>query len=203
MTNEAMLKLINSYINENNIGYLNDLKLGLEENIREQTNKQRGNRNVAKAMNTIIKQAKKDGVRPALMGAWIDKENSALTVCDGYRAIQTWEEVELERIKDEEQQLRIASMIGDKTDYHKEAYLPTLSEVKTFIKLEKAKGVKTPYYMVDTETPGEQIAFNAAYLVTMLEAMPTRTGYYNSGVTAMYMEYEQTKGIVLPVRINR
>ena len=73
MTNEKMLTLLNRYLETENIMELNELKQGIEENIREQSNR-KVNKNLARSMNNIIKAAKKDNVRLSLHGAFYNNE---------------------------------------------------------------------------------------------------------------------------------
>lgn len=207
MTNEKMLTLLNSFLSDNNYVTMAELKAGLEENIRESVNKNSGKPSLAKAMNNIIKAAKKDGIRPSLMGGFMNDE--WLSVCDGYRAIQTKEPIKLEMAKLDGEPLKVDRMIDD--HYNKIVKLPTIPELKTFIKIKKA-GIKAapvrlsgkPPYVIVLETDyDEQIAFNPEYLLDLLEAIPSEYGYYNTNIGPMYLENDTTRGLVLPVRVNR
>ena len=207
MTNEKMLTLLNSFLNDNNYVTMAELKAGLEENIRESVNKNSGKPSLAKAMNSVIKAAKKDGVRPSLMGGFMNDD--WLTVFDGYRAIQTKEAIELEMIPANLDPLNVNNMIGSEA-YTKMVKLPTIQELKTFIKIKKAEIkaapsfiVKPPYMIVLETDYDEQIAFNPDYLLDLLEAIPSEYGYYNTNIGPMYLENDTTRGLVLPVRINR
>ena len=122
-----------------------------------------------------------------------------LTVCDGYRAIQTKEPIELEMIPSHLDALKVDRMIDD--HYNKTVKLPTISEVKQYIKMMKA-GSAEKYIILDTEYD-EQIALNPAYLLDLLEAIPSEYGQYNSNIGPIYLENDTTRGIVLSVRINR
>ena len=197
MTNEKMLKLLNSFLSDNNYVTIAELKAGLEENIRESVNKSSGKPSLAKAMNNVIKAAKKDGVRPSLMGAFMNDE--WLSVCDGYRAIQTKEAIELEMIPSHLDALKLDRMVDD--HYFKTVKLPTIPELKQYIKLMKAGSAEQ---IIKLETDyDEQIAFNPVYLLDLLEAIPSEYGQYNSNIGPLYLENDTTRGLVLAVRINR
>ena len=195
MTNEKMLKLLNSFLSDNNYVTIAELKAGLEENIRESVNRNSGKPSLAKAMNNVIKAAKKDGIRPSLMGGFMNDD--WLSVCDGYRVIQTKEPIELEMIPSHLDALKV--MIDD--HYNKTVKLPTIQEVKQYIKMMKA-GSAEKYIILETEYD-EQIAFNPVYLLDLLEAIPSEYGQYNSNIGPIYLENDTTRGLVLPVRINR
>lgn len=199
MTNEKMLTLLNSFLSDINYGTIAELKAGLEENIRESVNKSSGKPSLAKAMNNVIKAAKKDGIRPSLMGGFMNDE--WLTVCDGYRAIQTKEPIELEMIPSNLDPLNVNNMI-DKY-YNRTVKLPTIQEVKQHIKMVKA-GSAEKYIILDTDYD-EKMTFNPVYLLDLLEAIPSEYGYYNTNIGPMYLENENdtTRGLVLPVRVNR
>ena len=197
MTNEKMLTLLNSFLSDNNYVTIATLKAGLEENIRESVNRNSGKPSLAKAMNNVIKAAKKDGVRPSLMGGFMNDE--WLSVCDGYRAIQTKEAIELEMAKLDGEPLNVNRMIDD--HYKQVVKLPTIQEVKQHIKMMKA-GSAEKYIILETEYD-EKIAFNPAYLLDLLEAIPSEYGYYNTDFGPMYLENDTTRGLVLPVRVNR
>ena len=193
MTNEKMLKLLNSFLSDNNYVTIAELKAGLEENIRESVNRNSGKPSLAKAMNNVIKAAKKDGIRPSLMGGFMNED--WLTVCDGYRAIQTKEPIELEMIPAHLDALKVDRMIDD--HYNKTVKLPTIPEVKQYIKMMKA-GSAEEYIILETEYD-EQIAFNPVYLLDLLEAIPSEYGQYNSNIGPIYLENDTTRGLVLPV----
>ena len=196
MTNEKMLTLLNSFLSNNNYVTIAELKAGLEENIRESVNKSSGKRSLAKVMNSIIKAYKKDGIRPSLMGAFMNDD--WLTVYDGYRAIQTKEAIELEMIP---ANLDIYKVSGFGGRYNKVVKLPTIPEVKQYIKMMKA-GSAEKYIILETEYD-EKIAFNPVYLLDLLEAIPSEYGYYNTNTGPMYLENDTTRGLVMPVRIKR
>ena len=197
MTNEKMLTLLNSFLTDNNYVTIAELKAGLEENIRESVNRNSGKPSLAKAMNNVIKAAKKDGIRPSLMGGFMNEE--WLTVCDGYRAIQTKEPIELEMIPSHLYAIKVDHMIDD--HYNKTVKLPTIPEVKQYIKMMKA-GSAEKYIILETECD-EKMAFNPAYLLDLLEAIPSEYGYYNTNIGPMYLANDTTRGFVLPVRIKR
>lgn len=200
MTNEKMLTLLNSFLSNNNYVTIAELKAGLEENIRESVNKNSGKPSLAKAMNSVIKSAKKEGVRPSLMGAFMNEE--WLTVCDGYRAIQTREPLELEQAKQDGQPLNVSKLFSDVDAYYnKEVKLPTIPELKAFIKMAKAGSGEKIIKL--TGEQDEVIAFNPEYLLTVLEAIPSEYGRYNTPINPMYLGNDTTRGMVLPIRIAK
>lgn len=198
MTNERMLKLVNDYINNQDLTIINELKQGIEDNIRTAANK-KVNMNLARSMNNILKSARKE--RPGHKTNYGFYHNEWLVACDGYRFIQTKEPIELETT--DEPPLNIDGII-EKVGYGDLLIVPTIQELNAHIKIEKAKMPRGSKVLIDLpyeRYPNDSVTVNAEYLKDML----TATNYeFIKHEHATYNPIEFTAktvyGILLPIR---
>lgn len=157
-----------------------------------------------------------DEKRPALQGAFYTSREHFLAVCDGYHAIRLFNStinppmlaegltpINLDPLFD--------SAISAAVDPQR-IELPTAKELKAYVKMETAKRRATvskkydrdwaPLYAVSV---GPTIrAFNAAYLIDVLEAIPDAAVYASENpkhYDAIYLKGTDGDAIVLPVRL--
>lgn len=156
---------------------------------------------VYSGMNGIYKNT--DDNRPDVHGAWID-EQGRQCVCDGYRAARLFTPVEnIPECKGFE---GLEKCITPCYDYTEKLPLPTLAELKAYIKQFKAEHKAKEYkntgirYDLGDVLP----AVNAQYLVDMLNIFGSDSAYWSGKVNAsIYFKSEQGDGILLPVRKDR
>ena len=178
---------------------INLLKL-LQRDIAEQENKKNGKGNLVKAMNNVVKNAKKRGQNINLYG--FTKEGDYTIVCDGYRIIRTKEEIQY---TEQVEGIPAANKTTEEARQNavNELIMPTIGDLKAYIKLMKAEDKKTkcvgiPYTF---EGEGEQPTVNADYLLDILTAFPDARGRFTNLISPIYFEGAQGDGIILPIRL--
>lgn len=178
---------------------INLLKL-LQQDIAAQENKKSGKGNLQKAMNNVIKNAKKEKRNVNLYG--FTREGDYTIVCDGYRVIRTKEEIQY---TEQVEGLPAVSKMTEEARQNavNELIMPTIGDLKAYIKLMKAEDKKTKCagILYTFEGEGEQPTVNAEYLLDMLTAFPDAKGSYSTLIDPVYFEGEQGDGILLPIRI--
>lgn len=200
----AALGHLKNGANGNAAEILEYLKTEAEEEIRHAAAKQSGNGNRQKAAERVIKSAKAQQQREALWGAWEDK-NGAQYICDGFRLVKLFEALPLEKIREGVQPIDAARIIpADKNARGAVLELPTVGELKAYIKEEKAlkKAVKDKsgvLYDFGADLP----AVNAQYLLDMLEVLPgctARAAAQRPALNQIYFESGDGCGVLLPVK---
>lgn len=172
MTNEKMLSYANELkkMIENNASelasysYVEKIINELEADIRKAEAKKTNKTDIFKTCNAIIKYAKKE--RPnmiALHGAWVDENNNQY-VTDSYRLIRMKNNIPLETIPENCTPMKVDSIFSTKYKYKHEIEMPSINELKEFIKIEKAKGIKTPKYDLGENRP----LVNAKFLLDIM-----------------------------------
>jgi hypothetical protein len=173
---------------------LNRLQAEAEQDIRTQTAKASGNGNRLKAAERIIKNCKKMQVaKIALHGAWTENDKQYFT--DAYQALELCEPLPLEAAPDGNRPPIKKLFDGARTAKGAPVELPTVAELKSYIKIEKAK--KPPVIIWDF---GENLpAVNAEYLLNILEILPGAVGSSNGLKSPLYFEAKQGAGLLFPV----
>lgn len=200
----AALGHLKNGANGNAAEILEYLRTEAEAEIRHAAAKQSGNGNRQKAAERVIKSAKADNPREAFWGSWNDARGHQF-ICDGFRLIEFFEPLPLEKIREGVQPIDAARVMPpDKNARGAVLELPTVAELKAYIKEEKAlkKAVKDKsgvLYDFGAELP----AVNAQFLFDMLEALPGCVARASSArplLNALYFECSDGCGILLPVR---
>ena len=183
------------------VGELINLCLSLQDDIRQKANKAAGKGNIEKGMQAVIKSASKANIS-GMAGYFLS--NGLPTVCDGFRLIRSKVQFDIgEPVQGIDAQ---KILDGNARDAGTELELPSLGELKSYIKLQKlenssrsksdrAKGIT---YDFGEEKP----KLNAEYLLDMLTAFPDARAYYDSqstNLSPVYFNSETGEGIVLPV----
>ena len=180
----------------------------VKDEIRDECNRENGRSSVAKAAERILKSARQD-CREDLHKAY--RGSKGILICDSFRAVRF--NLDTAPILDEHpENYRIYHDIDHVIDGSKyndvPVNVPSLGELRAFIKTEKArlkaekkkeKGVRL-VLMEGTET---EIHLNAAYLLDMLEALPGATvtaSRQKTAVSAGYFKAENGDGVLLPLR---
>ena len=205
---DAWLKRVdNETITASNvISYANNITLvrvlaSLRQDIREQANKKAGRGNINKAMQAVIKGVPE--YRPNLKGYFMSGENNdILTVCDGFRIIRSFVSLDVGELVNG---VDVKSIMDAAKNESTEALeLPTLNELKAFIKLKKAeqntRKAKDVIYDFGEDLP----AVNAQYLLDILTAFPEAKARIQEGeigiVKAIYFVADDGDAVLLPIR---
>lgn len=199
MTNERMLKLVNDYINTQDLTAINELKQGIEENIRTAANK-KVNMNLARSMNNVLKLAKK---APNKTLHYAFKTDGWLTVCDGYRFIRTKQLIELETTNEKPEFIK---NIIDTMNAYDRVIVPTIQELNAHIKIEKAKLKRGESVLIDLHYTQyeDTVTVNAEYLKDILIASEYEFINHEHGKNGP-IEFisPQVHSILLPIRTKK
>lgn len=187
-----------------NFAELEAMIADLKAEIRKENNRRAGAAaNIEKAAYNVIKSAKKKDARQILHGAWISK-NGRQYVCDGFRAIEINNPIELEKIPEKTEPLDIEKMFV-MPDHLERFELPTAAELKSMIAETKAdakiKGIKSPKIVYACE---DGPLINADFLMDAitatgaryLESYKGRTGKYTG---PCFLESSDCTAIICPV----
>lgn len=179
------------------IGDLINLCANLQDDIRQKTNKAAGKGNIEKGMQAVIKSASKANIS-GMAGYFLS--NGLPTVCDGFRLIRSKVPFDIgEPIQGLDAQ---KIFDGSPREAGTELELPSLGELKSYIKLQKLENssrTKEILYDFGEEKP----KLNAEYLLDMLTAFPDAKAYYDlrsTQLSAVYFNSETGEGILMPVR---
>lgn len=180
----------------------------VEGEIRDECNRDAGKGSVAKAAQRILKSAKGQPHREALWKAYRGKD--ALTICDGFRAVRfnldTAPSLEEhpEKFFDYPDISRVVDDLKKANDVP--VNVPSLGELRAFIKTEKArlkakkeKGVRLKLM----EGSEYEVHVDAEYLLDMLESLPGATvtaARQKTQTTALYFKAENGDGVLFPLR---
>lgn len=189
------------------------LLFDLRDAIQQNGAKNSGNGNLRKAMEKIIKDA--DESRPIFKGAYYDAENECTVVTDAFSLICTKESVELPPAHlDEGQKWVDYKRIVPSSDCMREVKLPTVAELKTYIKLNKNnERVLVPndrnkpmvaYLLLNED--GELISmYDAKRLLSVIDGLGDDAKAYvdwkKPSINPILIETETTKALVCPIRI--
>ena len=132
--------------------------------------------------------------RPGFAGAYID-EKGRQCICDGYTAVM-YEKPFAELVEADKD---CAHMNLDKSfdyDSRRPVDLPTLAELKTKKKLDKAEGKKRSLTVI-----GGHVCYNTDFLIQLVEMVEPTEAYFSGGdrLPALVAIGDGAKGIVLPV----
>lgn len=178
----------------------------LKEQVRREYAVSTGKASVAKAMREITELPRKEGRGIGLQYAWMDNKGRQC-VCDGYRAVRLVNPVPMEeRPEEAEIPLDLDKVVPNIHHDYSATPLPTKAELKAFIATEKAlhgRKYDPIWYIVD-----EEIAVNAQYLLTLIEALPDATEiYYNNTYDGwkkpLYIQSASGDAVLLPVNIHK
>lgn len=184
---------------------LQNLIAEVEEEIRDECNKASGNGNVGKAAERILRSASRDR-RECFHKAYRGKKGVLL--CDSYRAVRFNLDTAPVLVEHPERyDYPDIDRIIDGSKYNDvPVNVPSLGELRAFIKTEKArlkakkeKGVRLKLNE-GTET---EIHLDAEFLLDMLEALPCATvtaSRQRTAISAIYFKAENGDGVLLPLR---
>lgn len=186
--------------NGNAAEILEYLKTEAEAEIRREAAKQSGSRDRQKAAERVIKNAKYH-IHEELHGAWIDSKNMQC-ICDGFQAYRLREALPLETIPEKLQPIDLDRIIT--TNLGDVLNLPTVPELKAYIKTEKARKKAIKEKSAPLWDFGEALpAVNAEYLLNALELLPgavATASKQRPTLRAIYLKSEYGDGALLPVR---
>jgi hypothetical protein len=175
----------------------------VEEEIRDEANKEGGKSSVAKAAERVLKAAQGQP-RECFHKAYRGKKG--ILLCDGYRALRFTSAPILLTHPDGYDYPDIDYIIDGSKYNDVPVNVPSLGELRAFIKTEKArlkakkqKGVR----LVLAEGTEAEIHVNAEFLLDMLEALPGATvtaAKQRTAISALYFKAENGDGVLLPLR---
>ena len=193
---ESDRKLINQFMERDEtsklpgIFTLASLLTELQRDLRAETAKANGKAKAYKSAMTIINNSGYSTLKGAIM---IDGKQY---VCDGFRALRFNNPIDLPMPEfDNPPNLK---NVFDKSQVNSQPLpLPSIGELTSHIKLEKAKtGQKIVYWDCGEGYP----LLDARYLLSILEAFPDCEAFYENDYTAVYFTSNDGDAILLPVR---
>ena len=141
------------------------------EDIRQASAKANGIKSIDKIMNKTCKEnASRFGVQSGIIGGY--KKDGCTYVTNSYYALKTCKDVSVPPIPDNSKfPIGVIETIRDAKQFNTEfAPCPTLSAVRSFIKLKKAEQVKgTAIYYPFIENPQYPVWVDAEYLARVIE----------------------------------
>lgn len=181
--------------------------LDLREAIREATAKSRGTQNVRKVMQDILKYSEKSGRQSFLQKAYKDDDGYTM-VCDSFRFVRTKDNVDLPLLDEKRDGKWIdwKRIVPDVND-RREVKLPSVSEIKEFIKLNK-KNRQYLYsnklvYVLKNDNGEAIAAFDAKWLKGLIEAVGDKAKGYVSNkkarVNPMLIVNGDTSCLICPI----
>lgn len=204
---ERAKEALKNNLNGNAAAIIHALQEAAETEQRAEKAKTNGTKTIYTAATRILKNsAAYNQARPALLYSYNDGQR--VNVCDGFKLIQLNAETapELPALPEKMSYINAARLMDPATDNADAVTLPGISELKNYIKIEKAKkkaaGDKTaPTYILNTES-GREIHTNALYLLDIMECLPGATAKANahSVIHPVYFESANGRGILCPVR---
>lgn len=136
--------------------------------------------------------------KPGFAGAYID-EKGRQCITDGYSAVMYEKPFDgLVEADENATHMNLEKVIN--YDSNLPVDLPTLAELKTKKKLDKADGKKRSLTMI-----GENIYYSTDFLIQLLEMVEPKEAYFSSSAKLpdLVVIGEGAKGIVLPVHIKK
>ncbi len=172
----------------------------LQDDIRTKANKTAGKGNIEKAMKAVIKSAEKIN-RPALAGFFISDGRPC--VCDGFRIIRPYDMLEIGKPVEGVDIEKF--LVPAKAGATAELELPTLGDIKAYIKITKAEGKADKRGNIVFDFGKNKPACNAVYLLDMLTAYPTAKAYYAPDriFDPIYFIDEKGEGMLMPLHKSK
>lgn len=204
---EKAKKALKNNLNGNAAEIIRALQEAAETEQRAEKAKTNGAKTIYTAATRILKNsAAYNSARPALLYSYNDGQR--VNVCDGFKLIQLNAETapELPALPDKMNYIDAARIMEPATGNADAVTLPEISELKNYIKIEKAKKKATkdktaPVYILNTEN-GQKVHTNAIYLLDVMECLPGATAKASAHgpIYPVYFESENGRGILCPVR---
>lgn len=198
---------INGGYNGNALEIIHELQTAAEKDQRAEKAKTNGTKTICTAATRILKNsAVYNKVRPALLYSYNDGQH--VNVCDGFKLIQFNTETapELPALPEKMEYVDAARLINSAAENTDAVTLPGISELKNYIKIEKAKkkaakDKSAPIYILNTES-GQKVYTNAFYLLDVMECLPgaATKASARGPLYPLYFESENGRGILCPVR---
>lgn len=191
MTNVAMLKTINEFLKSENVMDLLTAKAQLEEDIRAEIQKSKGNASKDKIIKIMFNKTK--NIRTEFKNAYVEFENQFVFL-DGFRAYVLNDDYGYKK-SDSNLDIKQFKQHGDveiEVD---------INDVKFYIAKCKAENkdiTKNPYII---NTKYFEIGFNAQYLLEFVQMFGVKL-FAKNALSAVYAECDNEEwGILLPIRI--
>lgn len=169
----------------------------LERQIKSENNKRNGFAKIESVAKKIIKSSSNEDLNGAFY--YNDKQ----FFCNGYMILALEKHIDFAGSKKEELGKRLFNLIDSAEENTMKVNLPTIGELKAYIKLQKAQtGKKASDILYDF---GEGLPLvQANPLLWILEAMPEATtcrlAACNTSGSAIYFEDKEVQALLLPVR---
>lgn len=204
---ERAKQALKNNLNGNAAEIIHALQEAAETEQRAEKAKTNGTKAIYTAATRILKNsAAYNQARPALLYSYNDGQR--VNVCDGFKLIQFNAETapELPALPEKMQYIDAARVMDPATENAAAVTLPGISELKNYIKIEKAKkkaakDKTAPVYVLTTES-GQKVHTNAIYLLDVIECLPGATAKASARgpLYPLYFESENGRGILCPVR---
>jgi hypothetical protein len=152
---------------------LYDVMMSLQEIIKQNNAKENGNGDMRKSMLTVIKNSHKCSSNRMCEKGYTDEDGYTM-VCDGYTFIKAKGNIDIPKWESGDRWFNYNEFIPN-TDNMREVTMPTVNQLKLFIKLNKGNRDyhfgKTMFFKKEDAETGELLAaFDANYLLNLLEA---------------------------------
>ena len=203
MTNEKMLELVNKYMEDRNTDILFDIKTKLEEDIRKEVCKSKGN---ASKDSIIRKMFKPKTIRGGFKNTSF-KYGDKRAFTDNFRMYVLNDDYGY--VKDEEkdtpENLSVTRVMPRTESYNKKVKVD-INDLKSFIKINKAD-IKQRNLTYIIEQDDLKIAFNPNYLLEALQIMDTDTIYCSGSTSPALTSLNVSEAdneefaLVLPVKL--
>lgn len=204
---EKAKKALKNNLNGNAAEIISALQEAAETEQRAEKAKTNGKKTIYAAATRILKNsAAYNQARPALLYSYND--GKYVNICDAFRLVQFNAEAapELPALPEKMEYIDAARVIKSAAENIDVLPLPEISELKNYIKIEKAKKKATkdrtaPLYSLTAES-GIKIFLNAQYLLDILECLPgaTAKSSIRGAIYPVYFESENGRASICPCR---
>ena len=167
------------------------LALALREEIQRSTAKSAGRGGALKAAQRLLKAAQREKFSFPYM------EGDLQCFCSGYHAARLLEPLPLENTEND---FSLSRVFAGPEKYADPLELPTVSELKAYIKITKAEPGRTRGERVLYDFGEGLPAVNASYLLDMLELLPGCRATWKSCKDPIYFISDTGDGVLLPVK---
>lgn len=177
----------------------------LERQIKSENNKRNGFAKIESVAKKIVKSSNDEAYKGAFY--YNDKQ----FFCNGYMVLALKKHIDFISSKREDLSERISGFIDSAEENTMLVSLPTIGELKAYIKLQKAQAGKKASdirYDFGEDDFGEVLPLvQANPLLWILEALPEATtcrmSFNSPSKSAIYFESEEAQALLLPVTIRR
>ena len=204
---EKAKEALKNNLNGNASDIINALQEAAETEQRAEKAKTNGTKTIYTAAMRVLKNsAAYNQARPVLLYSYNDGQH--VNVCDAYRLIQLNAETapDLPALPENMEYIDAARLMRSPAEKTDVLPLPEISELKNYIKIEKAKkkaakDKTAPLYSLTAES-GIKILLNAQYLLDILECLPgaVARSSIRGAIYPVYFESDAGRALICPCR---